>query len=371
MRLFGVPIRFHISAFFLVSIVGLFGWQVTGNIAVSAGFVVIFFLSLLTHEFMHVFAARRYGIRCREIRIMMLGAGAMLDNVGDSPGKTFFIAVVGPLTSFVLAAAFLAVLMVGVGSEAIKIIVTFGVVINLIMGAFNVIPMYPLDGGRLAHAVAWKITGDEHRARRIAVMLSRTLIVGLILWSVYELVQGRLPVFAMLWRGLIAMLLWSMGSQELKHGAQRAVRPLYKDDPWNMYFAHPINTYDTKLEEDLLHLMSSASSVVVIENPNQQKHQDGYARWRASHDNGMLYFTEEVLPGCTSCTFLAFRDGMIPAGVAKEVQWFLDRGMPVQEISSFGITTTIVRRMLASERILSVSETRARIRDADGNTIPY
>src|SRR3989344_4460785 len=185
MRLFGVPVRFQFSSLFLFWIFGMYGWNLTGTLFRSAGCIAIFLISLLTHEFMHVFVARRYGIPCHGITVMMLGAGAMLKDMGDRPGKMFAIAAAGPATSFVLAGAFLGIGAFGPFSGTAATVLAFGVMLNLILGIFNTIPMYPLDGGRLAHAVAWKLVGDEQRGRVIVVWLSRALIVGLLVWSAY------------------------------------------------------------------------------------------------------------------------------------------------------------------------------------------
>jgi len=137
-----------------------------------------------------------------------------------------------------------------------------------------------------------------------------------------------------------------------------------------VYFAHPMNTYDTELEGELLLELDVAFPGVEIENPNQKKHQQGYKEWSESSGNGMRYFFEVVLPECTACVFLTFRDGKWPAGVAKEVDWFLQRELPVFRIDLDGKLTR-AEAMPHYKSILTPDETRARIRDAEGNTVPY
>jgi len=83
----------------------------------------------------------------------------------------------------------------------------------------------------------------------------------------------------------------------------------------------------------------------------------------------MKYFIEAVLPECTGGIYLAFRDGAIPAGIAKEAKYFLENGLPLWEVTLD--LELISRREIPQERVLSVADTRARIRDGEGNTIPY
>ncbi|MEX0877370.1 MAG: hypothetical protein WDZ40_00725 [Candidatus Spechtbacterales bacterium] len=141
-----------------------------------------------------------------------------------------------------------------------------------------------------------------------------------------------------------------------------------------LYFAHPVNTYDTKLEEILLNAIAQDFAGWEIENPNQQKHQDGYMRFKEEKGNGMLYFVDVVLPACDGGIFLPFRDSKWSAGVAKEAMYFLYKRLPAWQISLKGnlvVTMDLLPRDLAKDKVLSVEETRARLRDTDGNPLPY
>ena len=136
-----------------------------------------------------------------------------------------------------------------------------------------------------------------------------------------------------------------------------------------LYFGHPINTYNTDLERQLILAINTAFPDCIIENPNAQKHQDGYALYREKTGNGMTYFIENVLPDCNSGIFLAFRDGKFSAGVMAEMYFFIRRGDPVREILPNG--TVIPLTIPLKERALSAKETRVRIRDASGNIVLY
>lgn len=137
-----------------------------------------------------------------------------------------------------------------------------------------------------------------------------------------------------------------------------------------LYFGHPINTYNTSLELELLSLMPDLFPMWEIENPNQQKHQDGYKKFGEEKGNGMLYFTEVVLPACGGGVFLPFRDGKLGAGIAKEALCLLDKDLPCWEIALKGALAVVMdlsKDDFMEDRVLSVEETRARLRDAEGN----
>ena len=135
-----------------------------------------------------------------------------------------------------------------------------------------------------------------------------------------------------------------------------------------LYFGHPINTYDTDLEFQLLQRISGSFPDWEIENPNQKCHQEGYARWKETTGNGMDYFTKQVLPSCQGGVFLPFRDGAWGAGVHKEAKFCVDQGHPVWIIAPDG---AIVSLDISTVQPLTVEETRSRIRTSSGETVPY
>ena len=145
---------------------------------------------------------------------------------------------------------------------------------------------------------------------------------------------------------------------------------IYLGHPANLYFGHPVNTYDTPLERDLIFAIYEKFLDSSIENPNQPHHAEGYKRWTEETGRGMSYFYEEVLPLCNGGVFLPFRDGKWGAGVIAEARWLAERDLPTWEINSLG--SAIELDALNQEaRTLSVDETRARIRTASGELLPY
>ena len=127
----------------------------------------------------------------------------------------------------------------------------------------------------------------------------------------------------------------------------------------SIYFAHQIDIYGTLLEADLVSKIESELGHAV-ENPAQKHHDENYMAWRNETGNGMDYF-ERLLysPKLIGEVFFPFEDGMIGAGVYKEIVTFLDLGKNVWEIDRTGAITSV--DSLDSTRILSVDETRTRV----------
>lgn len=136
-----------------------------------------------------------------------------------------------------------------------------------------------------------------------------------------------------------------------------------------IYFGHPINTYDTELEKELLAKIAEAFPGWYIENPNRPEHQEGYRRWKEMTGNGMDYYYTEVLPTYSIGIFLPFRDGAWGAGVFGEAEFLHRLGCPILEITREGTTRQVLN--MDHLPVLSVEETRTRIRTETGNIRSY
>jgi hypothetical protein len=135
-----------------------------------------------------------------------------------------------------------------------------------------------------------------------------------------------------------------------------------------LYFGHPVNVYGTELQKFLLDRIRRGFREWEIVNPDRPEHDGGYARYKRETGNGMEYYKKEVLPRCHGGVFLPFSDGMWGAGVHLEASTFVERRRRIWIIASHG---QIRRARSWNEiRVLSVEETRARIRDANG-MLPY
>ncbi len=129
---------------------------------------VLFFASLLAHEVSHAVVARRNGIGVRRITLWLFGGVSELESEALTPGADFRVAIVGPISSFVLAGVFgvFGLLLHAAGGGEGVVGTAFGWLawINLLLGAFNLMPAAPLDGGRVLRAILWHRSGDRVRA---------------------------------------------------------------------------------------------------------------------------------------------------------------------------------------------------------------
>src|SRR4051794_4684056 len=159
----------------------------TGATLLAAVAVLLFFASVVAHELGHAFAALRAGLKVEGIELWMFGGFARLRDAPRTPGEQFKIAVAGPLVSLVLAVVLLGGALladsaglsdVADGTRTDPWLAVAGLIgtLNLAVLLLNLLPAYPLDGGVIARAIAWKITGDPHKATRWAATAG--LVIG-------------------------------------------------------------------------------------------------------------------------------------------------------------------------------------------------
>jgi Zn-dependent protease/CBS domain-containing protein len=141
-----------------------------GAVALAILSAVLFFGSVLVHELAHSLVAQARGIRVQDITLFLFGGATRARVESRGPGDEFLIALVGPLTSGLLAGLF--GIVAGLGRDLLTrpLAGTFGYLAwtNLLLAAFNLVPGFPLDGGRLLRSAIWKTTGSLGRATRIA-----------------------------------------------------------------------------------------------------------------------------------------------------------------------------------------------------------
>jgi Zn-dependent protease len=143
-------------------------------------------LSVVAHELAHSFVALRQGLRVRAITLFFLGGVAELEDEPVSARGLFWMAFAGPLMSFIIyvtcAGSLYAMGSLSDPNTLISEAIYWLGYINLSLAVFNLIPFYPMDGGRIFHAMAWKITADEDRsaalAARVGVVMAKIFIFG-------------------------------------------------------------------------------------------------------------------------------------------------------------------------------------------------
>jgi Zn-dependent protease len=164
--------------------------------------------------------ARRHDIGVSGITLWMFGGFARLEKDSDTPGTEFKIAIAGPLVTLLIAIVCVAVGILGAGghdfwqamlvrdqanTSGILALVAWLASINLLILVFNLIPAFPLDGGRVARSIAWKVTGDRNKATRGAARLGQGfsylfIAIGILLFLRGDLING-------IWLGLIGFIL--------------------------------------------------------------------------------------------------------------------------------------------------------------------
>jgi len=201
-RIRGIPVRVHGS--WLV-IYGLIAWTLAvgyfprtlpelpaATYWLSALLAaLLLFVSVFLHELSHSLMARRYGIPISSITLHIFGGVSELEREPDRPGAELAIAIVGPLTSFAVAAAAAAGAMLAQPGPVAAAIVRYLVMVNVIVGLFNLVPGFPLDGGRLLRAILWKARGDLAWATRIASQAGGAFGVALIVLGAWRALAGE------------------------------------------------------------------------------------------------------------------------------------------------------------------------------------
>ena len=153
---------------------------------------VMLFVSVLLHELGHSVVALRYKISVRSITLFLFGGVAQIGAEPPSAIAEFLIASAGPLVSLVLAVLFYAVQPLVGGIEPLLGLAKYLAYINLALVLFNLIPGYPLDGGRVFRAIVWAITGNMRRATLIAANVGRFFAVSVYLHRRLADVQRQL-----------------------------------------------------------------------------------------------------------------------------------------------------------------------------------
>ncbi|HXG26699.1 MAG TPA: site-2 protease family protein [Candidatus Binatia bacterium] len=165
---------------------------------------VLLLVSVLLHELAHSFVAKARGLGVHSITLFIFGGVSNLAGEAKRPGTEFQIAIVGPLTSFAIAVvAFLVAESVDVAPVAA--VAGYLAAINVLLGVFNLVPGFPLDGGRVLRSIVWSATGSLQRATDIAAGAGTLVAWGLMLLGFWRLLNG--DVFGGLWMAAIGWFL--------------------------------------------------------------------------------------------------------------------------------------------------------------------
>lgn len=215
-RILGIDIKVDSSwivIFFLFSFVlagsyfprGYPGWSRGLYWLMGVATSLLLFASVLAHELAHSIVAIRNGEKVRNITLFILGGVAQISEEPKQPFKEFSMAVVGPLASLVLAAVFFIVsTLVRGASEPLAAASSYLAIINLSLAIFNLLPGFPMDGGRVLRSIVWKLTGNLRKATRVASITGQVFAFLLIFAGIFQVLRGS---YGGLWPILIGWFL--------------------------------------------------------------------------------------------------------------------------------------------------------------------
>jgi Zn-dependent protease/predicted transcriptional regulator len=220
-RVSGISVGLHYSWFIIallivLSLAGHFHavnphWSdgVLWSAAIVTG--ALFFVALLLHELAHSLLAKAHGLQVREITLFALGGVSQIESEASDAKDEFWIAIVGPITSAVIGAVLLVIARLAgwrsgtnPSTPVLAVLLWLGY-INLGLAAFNMVPGYPLDGGRVLRAVIWWVTGNADRSTRMAAWIGEAVAFLFIVLGLFRFFVGE--NFGGLWLAFIGWFL--------------------------------------------------------------------------------------------------------------------------------------------------------------------
>jgi len=208
MNLFGIKVGIHWSWWILVAMVAIEDLSITG--IVSSGLLIISIgVIIIGHEFAHALTARRFGYETHSISLHILGGVAMVDMTGIKPKQMFWIALAGPAFNLALFAPTILLLSTGIFAAApiLETAVSTFAIFNLFIGLFNLLPAWPMDGGRILRALL------SNYEQKFAMDISHILSAGCaVLFIVYGVLVSNPLMF------LVAAILIGLIWYERKRG---------------------------------------------------------------------------------------------------------------------------------------------------------
>jgi Zn-dependent protease/predicted transcriptional regulator len=244
----GIPVQVHVSWLVIFALIAwslsvgyfprvlpdtpdLTHW-VTGFVA-----ALLLFASVLLHELSHALVARAHGLGVTAITLHVFGGVSQLEEEPRSPGAEFAIAIVGPLTSFAIAAAAAGGAALAEPGSVTSAVLGYLALVNAVVGAFNLVPGFPLDGGRLLRAGLWRMRGDFRWATELAGRAGSAVAFGLMVLGVVRGFAG--DFLGGLWLVLIGLFLRQAATTSYEQlVVRRALEPLAVRDVMTREVVH-------------------------------------------------------------------------------------------------------------------------------------
>ncbi|TMD49574.1 MAG: CBS domain-containing protein [Chloroflexi bacterium] len=202
-RIAGIDINIHIS--WLIILVFLTFSLATGWFPITypgsstatyylLGFIasILLFVSVLLHELAHSFVARSRGLQVKSIVLFIFGGVSNIEQEPQTPGIEFSMAFVGPLVSLLIGVVCYGLWFLVRGTHSLIVpILSYLALMNIILGIFNLIPGFPLDGGRVLRSIIWKATGNFQTATNITTFVGQAFAYLIILWGILLFFAGN------------------------------------------------------------------------------------------------------------------------------------------------------------------------------------
>ena len=220
-KLFGIPFKLHYSWFFIFIFITVIlsyayypevtddSWSTAAYWGLGVLTSLLFFASVLIHELSHSAVAIREGMPVKSITLFFFGGVAQITREATKPTTELKMAIAGPLASIALAGLYYGIFWISSGfNEYLAVVCWWLALINGVLAVFNMIPGFPLDGGRVFRSIIWLVTGNYMRATRIATMAGRGVAYLFILGGIVLLFLPQW-LFNGIWFLFLGFLLYS------------------------------------------------------------------------------------------------------------------------------------------------------------------
>jgi Zn-dependent protease/CBS domain-containing protein len=227
--IFGIPVEINPTWLIAVAIItwslataaypSFFSfWSTTQYWIAGLLTTLLLFTSVLAHELAHSLVALSQGLKVRGITLLLFGGVSRIQGDATRPRNEFLIAFAGPAVSLVIGIALVGWwVMYGPVYEKdvtlFKGVIFFTGWMNIMVAGFNMLPGYPMDGGRILRSAVWSFTGDTARATRVAYLVGRAVFFVLIGWGAWQILNG--DIFGGIWIAMIGWFLMSSGRSEV------------------------------------------------------------------------------------------------------------------------------------------------------------
>jgi Zn-dependent protease/predicted transcriptional regulator len=362
-RIAGIELGLHYSWLIIAALItfSLFAhfrlvdpeWSTAVVTAAAVTTGILFFAGLFAHELAHSLVAKAHGIPIRGITLFLFGGMAQIEKEASEAGTEFWIAIAGPLTSFGLGALLLGIaLATGWAFQStpttpgVAVLVWLGY-INVALAVFNLLPGFPMDGGRVLRSAVWKITGSVERATRVAARVGQGFAILLIAYGILRVFAGA--GVGGLWLALIGWFLlqaasssyWQMQSDLLLQGLQ--VRDVMSRDctrlPASLSVRQFVDDYLLR-QGSRCYIVADDGHMLGLLSPADVRTVD-QQRWpqltvrEIMRPNSRVHSVQPETPASEAIEIMARENvNQLPVTEAGELQGMVSRGTVMQVLKS-------------------------------------